>query len=43
MLSEGLKVNPNIKEFYMANNRIHSSGASQILTQIGKVAKTLDL
>ncbi|CAD8171615.1 unnamed protein product [Paramecium pentaurelia] len=43
MLSEGLKVNPNIKDFYMANNRIQSSGATQILNQIGKVAKVLDL
>ncbi|CAK71897.1 unnamed protein product (macronuclear) [Paramecium tetraurelia] len=43
MLSEGLKVNPNIKDFYMANNRIQSSGATKLLNQIGKVAKVLDL
>ncbi|CAD8099201.1 unnamed protein product [Paramecium primaurelia] len=43
MLSEGLRQNQGIKEFFLSNNRIKQSGAVSILTQIGKQAIVLDL
>lgn len=43
ILSEGLKHTANVRDFWLANNRIKESGATQLLTAIAKSARAIDL